>query len=89
MIGTAGHSAPSFPSRSEDVAQASRGPQANIHTTMITGNLHPTNGPKPPAQTRLTGALLDGLTHHVNILEMNGDSHRLGPGRARKGEAVS
>ena len=26
---------------------------------------------------RLTGALLDRLTHHVNILEMNGDSYRL------------
>jgi DNA replication protein DnaC len=27
---------------------------------------------------RLTGALLDRLTHHVHILEMNGASHRLG-----------
>ena len=26
---------------------------------------------------RLTGALLDRLTHHVHILEMNGESHRL------------
>ena len=26
---------------------------------------------------RLTGALLDRLTHHVNILEMNDDSCRL------------
>ena len=35
---------------------------------------------------RLTGALLDRLTHHVNILEMNGDSYRLGQSRARKAE---
>lgn len=28
--------------------------------------------------SRLTGALLDRLTHHVHILEMNGTSHRLG-----------
>jgi len=26
---------------------------------------------------RLTGALLDRLTHHVSILAMNGDSYRL------------
>ncbi len=26
---------------------------------------------------RLTGALLDRLTHHVRILELNGDSYRL------------
>ena len=32
---------------------------------------------------RLTGALLDRLTHHVNILEMNGESYRLNQSRAR------
>jgi DNA replication protein DnaC len=26
---------------------------------------------------RLTDALLDRLTHHVHILQMNGDSYRL------------
>ncbi len=26
---------------------------------------------------RLTGTLLDRLTHHVHILEMNGESYRL------------
>jgi hypothetical protein len=29
------------------------------------------------ASERLTGTLLDRLTHHVHILEMNGDSYRL------------
>jgi len=29
------------------------------------------------ASERLTGALLDRLTHHVHIPEMNGDSYRL------------
>ena len=34
---------------------------------------------------RLTGALLDRLTHHVHILEMNGESYRLK--RSREGTA--
>ena len=33
---------------------------------------------------RLTGALLDRLTHHVHILEMNGDSFRLKNSKKRK-----
>ncbi len=33
---------------------------------------------------RLTGALLDRLTHHVNILEMNGESYRLNQSRAKR-----
>jgi DNA replication protein DnaC len=33
---------------------------------------------------RLTGALLDRLTHHVHILEMNGDSYRLKASRRQK-----
>ena len=28
------------------------------------------------ASERLTGALLDRITHHVHILEMNGESYR-------------
>jgi IstB-like ATP binding protein len=33
---------------------------------------------------RLTGALLDRLTHHVHILEMNGESYRLKHSKARR-----
>jgi len=33
---------------------------------------------------RLTGAVLDRLTHHVHILEMNGDSYRLDQSRKRR-----
>jgi len=32
---------------------------------------------------RLSGALLDRLTRHVNILEMNGESYRLNQSRER------
>ena len=40
---------------------------------------------------RLTGALLDRLTHHVHILEMNGDSFRLNhsTSRRRKGSKAT
>ena len=37
---------------------------------------------------RLTGALLDRLTHHVHILEMNGESHRLNQSRNRQKTAA-
>jgi DNA replication protein DnaC len=33
---------------------------------------------------RLTGALLDRLTHHVHILELNGESYRLKASRRRR-----
>ena len=38
---------------------------------------------------RLTGALLDRLTHHVHILEMNGDSYRLKQSRQSAASQVS
>jgi DNA replication protein DnaC len=38
---------------------------------------------------RLTGALLDRLTHHVHILEMNGDSFRLKHSRRKRSPANS
>ena len=34
---------------------------------------------------RLTGALLDRLTHHVHILEMNGESYRLKQSKRKRG----
>ena len=37
---------------------------------------------------RLTGALLDRLTHHVQILEMNGESYRLKQSRARRRKGI-
>jgi DNA replication protein DnaC len=33
---------------------------------------------------RLTGALLDRLTHHVHILELDGDSYRLKQSKCRR-----
>ena len=36
------------------------------------------------ASERLTGALLDRLTHHVHIMEMNSDSYRLKQSKRRQ-----
>ena len=52
--------------------------------TMITSNLPFDEWTETLGSERLTGALLDRITHHVNILEMNGDSYRLAQSRARK-----
>ena len=43
----------------------------------ITSNLPFEEWPQIFGCERLTGALLDRLTHHVHILEMNGESFRL------------
>ena len=44
---------------------------------MVTTNLPFDEWTEVFGSERLTGTLLDRLTHHVNILEMNGDSFRL------------
>jgi len=54
--------------------------------TLITSNLPFEEWTETFGSERLTGALLDRLTHHVNILEMNRDSYRLGQSRARNAE---
>ena len=58
-------------------------------STMITSNLPFDEWTETFGTERLTGALLDRLTHHVTILEMNGESYRLGQSRARKAEATT
>jgi DNA replication protein DnaC len=55
--------------------------------TLITSNLPFDEWTETFGSERLTGALLDRLTHHVNILEMNGESYRLGQSKARQGKA--
>ncbi len=53
-------------------------------STLITSNLPFDEWTETFGSERLTGALLDRLTHQVTILEMNGDSYRLAESRARK-----
>jgi DNA replication protein DnaC len=53
-------------------------------SVFVTSNLPFDEWPEVFGSERLTGALLDRLTHHVHILEMNGDSYRLNQSRKRK-----
>ena len=53
-------------------------------STLVTSNLPFAEWTEVLGSERLTGALLDRLTHHVHILEMNGDSYRLKQSRRKK-----
>ena len=52
-------------------------------STIVTSNLPFDEWTSVFGSERLTGALLDRLTHHVHILEMNGESYRLNQSRKR------
>jgi DNA replication protein DnaC len=60
-------------------------------STIVTSNLPFEEWPSVFRNERLTGALLDRLTHHVHILEMNGESYRLrqSVGGRKKSAAVT
>jgi DNA replication protein DnaC len=53
-------------------------------STLVTSNLPFDEWTTVFGAERLTGALLDRLTHHVHILEMNGESYRLKASRRRR-----
>ena len=59
-------------------------------SVIVTSNLPFEEWPSVFRSERLTGALLDRLTHHVHILEMNGESYRLrqSAGRRRRTEGA-
>jgi DNA replication protein DnaC len=52
-------------------------------STVVTSNLPFDEWTSVFGSERLTGALLDRLTHHVHILQMNGDSYRLSQSKHR------
>ena len=54
------------------------------YVTLVTSNLPFDEWTEVFGSERLTGALLDRLTHHVHILEMNGDSYRLNQSRRKR-----
>ncbi|HEY5330090.1 MAG TPA: ATP-binding protein [Acidobacteriaceae bacterium] len=53
-------------------------------STLITSNLPFQEWTEVLGSEQLTGAPLDRLTHHVHILEMNGDSFRLTQSRRKR-----
>jgi DNA replication protein DnaC len=53
-------------------------------STLVTSNLPFDEWTEVMGGERLTGALLDRLTHHVHILEMNGESYRLKASRRQR-----
>jgi len=53
-------------------------------STIVTSNLPFEDWTSVLGSERLTGALLDRLTHHVSILSMNGDSYRLKQSTGRR-----
>jgi DNA replication protein DnaC len=58
-------------------------------STLITSNLPFDEWTEIFGSERLTGALLDRLTHHVNILEMNGNSYRFSQSRTQADKAAN
>lgn len=52
--------------------------------TLVTSNLPFDEWTNVLGSERLTGALLDRLTHYVHILEMNGESYRLAASKKRQ-----
>jgi DNA replication protein DnaC len=57
-------------------------------STIVTSNLPFEEWTSVFGAERLTGALLDRLTHHVHILSMNGESYRLTQS-ARRGKPAA
>ena len=57
-------------------------------STMVTSNLPFNEWTEVLGSERMTGALLDRLTHHVHILEMNGDSFRLKHSKKRRAQTL-
>ena len=58
-------------------------------STLVTSNLPFDEWTEVLGSERLTGAVLDRLTHHVHILEMNGGSYRLAQSKQRRRGASS
>ena len=83
--------------KNNDLIHSSQGGSRRRHTsqryergsTIVTSNLPFEDWTSVLGLERLTGALLDRLTHHVHILTMNGDSYRLKQSAGRRRAAAA
>jgi hypothetical protein len=67
-----------------DIDRSDLAPVAQRIYDLVTSNLPFAEWTEVLGSERLTGALLDRLTHHVHILEMNGESYRLKNSKKKK-----
>lgn len=58
-------------------------------STLVTSNLPFDKWTEVFGSQRLTGALLDRLTHHVHVLTCNGDSYRLADAKRHRAKAAT
>jgi DNA replication protein DnaC len=58
-------------------------------STLVTSDLPFQEWTEVLGSERLTGARLDRLTHHVHILEMNGESYRLKQSKRKRGSPLN
>jgi DNA replication protein DnaC len=58
-------------------------------STLVTSNLPFDEWTDVFGSQRLTGALLDRLTHHVHVLTCNGDSYRLADAKRRRAKPIT
>ena len=65
------------PHRARNSSSRSSASATSAASILVTTNLPFDEWTEVFGSERLTGALLDRLTHHVHILEMNGESYRL------------
>lgn len=77
-----------FPKTGAELLFEMLSPRYERGSTMLTSNLPFAEWPDVLGSERLTGALLDRLTHHGHILEMNGDSFRLKQSRRKQTPAT-
>jgi hypothetical protein len=78
-----------FKSGIERVGRIFSSPTSSQGRPDVTSNLPFDEWTSVCGSERITGALLDRLTHHVHILEMNGDSYRLNQSKRRSRRASS